>query len=83
MPGQFGNWLESYAQALDLNVWTSSTVIRASQDEESKWHVTIRNAEGTERKLIVDHLVFATGTGGGVPSVPKIPRQVGGVPCIC
>lgn len=52
-----GAWLESYAQILDLNVWTSSTVLRASQDPASKkWTVVVRRADATERVFRVNHL---------------------------
>lgn len=71
-------WLESYAKNLDLNVWTSSTVIsaRLSSDENS-WNVVIRCPGGTIREFKnVQHLVLATGLGGGNWNYPKIPGMV-------
>ncbi|PPQ75988.1 hypothetical protein CVT24_006553 [Panaeolus cyanescens] len=39
---KLANWLEFYAEALDLNVWTSTTVTRMTQDEETKvWEVDV------------------------------------------
>lgn len=72
---QLADWLEFYAKALELNVWTSSTVTHASQDEQMKWHVTVRRADGTERVLHVEHLILAPGWAG-VPHTPDIPHQV-------
>jgi cation diffusion facilitator CzcD-associated flavoprotein CzcO len=74
---QLANWLEHYAEALELNVWTSSTTTSVSQDPNTnKWHVTVkRGQEGIERKFIVNHLVFATGVSG-LPNTPIYPGMV-------
>ncbi|EMD41360.1 hypothetical protein CERSUDRAFT_79019 [Gelatoporia subvermispora B] len=72
---KLADWLEFYAEAMELNVWTSSTVTHAEQDENLKWHVTVKRADGSERKFVVDHVVFALGLGAGQPKVPKIPGQ--------
>ena len=70
-------WLESYAEALELNVRNSSTTIKATQDPSSKhWNVTIRRDNGTERIFNVKHVVFATGMDGVEPKIPKIPGLV-------
>jgi len=74
---QLADWLESYAHALELDVWTSSTVTRASQDPETKkWTVEIEHTNTEPRSFVVNHLVFAVGFGGGTP-VPQIPGAVG------
>jgi|SRR6266550_6103440 len=74
---KLANWLESYAEALELNVWNSSTTIKATQDPSSKhWNVTIRRDNGTERIFNVKHVVFATGMDGVEPKIPKIPGLV-------
>ncbi|KAJ3557978.1 hypothetical protein NP233_g11603 [Leucocoprinus birnbaumii] len=63
---KLANWLEYYAEALELPVWTSSEITSSVQDKDNKWHVTIkRGKDGKERKLVVNHLVFATGIAGG------------------
>jgi hypothetical protein len=75
---QLADWLESYAHALELDVWTSSTVTRASQDPESKkWTVEIERSNAERRSFVVNHLVFAVGLGGGTHYVPQIPGAVG------
>jgi hypothetical protein len=39
---ELANWLRSYADAMDLNVWTSATVTSAVQDPKSKlWTVKV------------------------------------------
>ncbi|KAF8149353.1 FAD/NAD(P)-binding domain-containing protein [Crassisporium funariophilum] len=71
---KLASWLELYAEALELNVWTSSTTTEVTQDQSTnKWHVTIKRGDGTERKFVVNHLIFATGLGSGVPNTPKYP----------
>ncbi|OBZ79359.1 putative indole-3-pyruvate monooxygenase YUCCA8 [Grifola frondosa] len=72
---KLANWLEYYAEALELNVWTSSTVTHAEQAADKKWIVTVQRGDGTERKFRVDHLIFAIGLGGGNPNIPNIPGQ--------
>ena len=73
---QLANWLEHYAEVLELNVWTSSTTTSVSQDPNThKWYITVkRSQDGIERKFIVNHLIFATGLGG--PKTPIYPGMV-------
>ena len=74
---QVADWLESYAHSLELDVWTSSTVTRASQDPETKkWTVVIERANEEPRTFVVNHLVFATGFAGGTYKMPQIPGAV-------
>jgi cation diffusion facilitator CzcD-associated flavoprotein CzcO len=74
LPHQLADWLESYAHSLELNVWTSSTVIKALQDPSTHyWTVTVKRADGRERVLHPHHLVFAVGAGGGMPNMPVYP----------
>ncbi|OQV06668.1 hypothetical protein CLAIMM_11209 [Cladophialophora immunda] len=67
-----GLYMEWYASALELNVWTKSSVIKAEQDNEGNWTVVI-NKEGKEtRTLHPKQLVMATSLCG-VPMMPVIP----------
>ncbi|TFK48083.1 FAD/NAD(P)-binding domain-containing protein [Heliocybe sulcata] len=72
---KLADWLEAYAHSLELNVWTSSTVVKTEQDDVTKkWTVIIRRGEnGPERTFKVDHLIFALGFGAGLPRMPKYP----------
>jgi cation diffusion facilitator CzcD-associated flavoprotein CzcO len=70
--------MEGYAHSLELDVWTSSTVTKASQDPETKkWTVEIDRTNAESCSFVVNHLVFAVGFGGGTPNVPQIPGAVG------
>lgn len=74
---QLGDWLESYATALDLNVWLSSSIMSTSFNQDTRtWQVSV-NRGGRTRTMTVNHLVFATGFGGGFPKMPDLPGKVG------
>lgn len=78
---QLALWLEHYAESMELNVWTSSTVINAAQDPSTKgWSVTVRKPDGTERVFKVKHIVMATGFKGGRGYVPHYPGMVSAYP---
>jgi putative flavoprotein involved in K+ transport len=61
---RMGDWLEAYALALDLDLWTSATVLAARRDAvRGRWEVTVdRNGETVV--LTPRELVFATGAYG-------------------
>ncbi|EAU90063.2 flavin-containing monooxygenase [Coprinopsis cinerea okayama7 len=79
---KLANWLEHYAEIMELNVWLSSSTQRVAQDPETKkWDVTIvrkvRRADGTTTDVVrhfsaIPHLVMATGSGSGIPEIPLI-----------
>ncbi|KAF7778399.1 hypothetical protein Agabi119p4_2744 [Agaricus bisporus var. burnettii] len=71
--GKLANWLEYYAEAMELPVWTSSTVASASQDSNNMWHVTVMCDDGSKRTFVVKHLIFATGFSGSSYDLPNIP----------
>ncbi|GBE78965.1 FAD/NAD-binding domain-containing protein [Sparassis crispa] len=72
---KLGNWLENYAESLELNVWTSSRVNSAEWDAERKsWTITVQR-HGSARHLKVNHLIFASGLGGGTPNIPVVPSE--------
>ncbi|EKM50761.1 uncharacterized protein PHACADRAFT_153015 [Phanerochaete carnosa HHB-10118-sp] len=59
---KLADWLEFYAEALELNVWFSSEAISAVRNENTnKWDVVVRRADGLERTMHVDHIVLAHG----------------------
>ncbi|ANI80125.1 putative oxidoreductase CzcO-like (plasmid) [Sphingobium sp. EP60837] len=69
-----GDWIESYAKAMDVNVWTSSEFVGARWDEERKvWAATVRCADGTERILHPRHVLMANGGIVGRPHMPDFP----------
>lgn len=74
---KLGNWLEYYAEAMELNVWTSTTVTSALLNDNSHlWSVTVRRQDGSERVFTVKHVVFAMGFKGGDGYIPTYPGMV-------
>lgn len=71
---KIGDWLEHYADIMELNYWTSSSVQDASFDEEvGQWTVEV-DRDGESVTLHCTHLVFATGMSA-VPNTPEFPGQ--------
>jgi thioredoxin reductase len=67
------NWLESYAWAMECNVWTSTTFLGATYDDTAgNWHARVRRADGSKRVLRPRHVIFANGIVGR-PKLPKLP----------
>ncbi|MGE0254926.1 MAG: flavin-containing monooxygenase [Alphaproteobacteria bacterium] len=66
-------WFETYAEAMELNVWCGSELARARYDEAvARWDATLRRADGTERIVRPRHIVMATGVSG-IPLRPELP----------
>lgn len=65
------DWIETYATAMDITVWTSSTIESgATYDQHAhKWTVNV-DRNGSKRTLHPSHLVFAGGFAGE-PSLPE------------
>ncbi|TFY82502.1 hypothetical protein EWM64_g1514 [Hericium alpestre] len=71
---KLADWLENYAHVMELDIWLSTNIIDTKQDPSMhKWTVTVRCADGTERTVVANHLVFAIGLGGGTLRMPSIP----------
>lgn len=67
------NWFESYADAMELNIWTSTEIVSARRDAaKNEWHVVVRRGDGTERTLKPRHVVMATGVSS-IPIRPQFP----------
>ena len=76
---KLANWFESYAEAMELNYWTSTEFEGGSYDGKARrWSVTV-NRGGEKRVMHPRHVVMATGVSG-IPNVPDIPalRDFGG-----
>jgi putative flavoprotein involved in K+ transport len=68
-----GNWLEMYAEAMEINCWTSTEFVSGSYDaEDRRWNATVRRADGTERVMHPRHIIFANGTSG-IARRPELP----------
>jgi len=71
------DWLEYYATALELDVWTSTKIVKVEQNPETlKWTVDVERANGGKRTFVVNHIVGAIGLAGGKPRMPVIPGRV-------
>lgn len=74
--GKLANWLESYADAMEINLWLKSTVDPSATkwDEKKKewsFKVVRETPEGVKKRSItVSHVVLATGLGGGKAKMP-------------
>jgi cation diffusion facilitator CzcD-associated flavoprotein CzcO len=64
--------MQWYASALELNVWTKSSVVKAEQDSQGNWIVTINKEGKAIRTLHPKQVVMATSLCG-VPLTPVIP----------
>jgi thioredoxin reductase len=65
-------WLETYAFAMECNVWGGTSMEGATYDEAvGQWRVNVRRKDGTERVLRPRHLIFANGIAGK-PYTPAI-----------
>lgn len=67
-----GLYMEWYASALELNIWNSSSVVSAEQDDQGSWTVTVNKGGKETRMLHPKQVVMATSLCG-VPMTPAIP----------
>lgn len=73
--------MEYYAEAMELNVWTSCEVTKSVRNQANHtWVVTLQFSDGKERVFNnVKHLVFATGLNGNQPHIPSYPGTVSSI----
>jgi cation diffusion facilitator CzcD-associated flavoprotein CzcO len=71
---KLAGWLEYYAEAMELNVWTGTTFGGGRYDDATgTWTAQVTRADGTQRTIRCPHLVLATGGSSGVPNRPDLP----------
>ncbi|MEV4538672.1 NAD(P)/FAD-dependent oxidoreductase [Asanoa sp. NPDC049518] len=71
---KIADWFESYAAAMELNVWTSAELTSSHFDEDSgRWTLVVRTPDG-ERELHPRDVVLATGAAGE-PNIPAVPGR--------
>ena len=69
---KMGDWLELYADAMELNVWTGTELLGASHDAAAgRWAATVVR-DGQQIVLHPVQLVMAVGNAG-FPCIPDIP----------
>jgi len=68
-----GNWLEFYADAMEINCWTGTAFVSGEWSESEKcWTARLRRSDGTERIVRPRHIVFANGVSS-IPHIPDLP----------
>ena len=68
---KIADWLEFYASAMELNVWTNTELLSSAYDEAtSSWTIRVRTEQG-ERELHPKHVILSTGAAGE-PNIPEI-----------
>ncbi|MDP3676632.1 MAG: NAD(P)/FAD-dependent oxidoreductase [Novosphingobium sp.] len=71
---QLALWLETYAECMELNVWTSTEMCSAIYSEaERQWTVDLRRCDGTIVQKRCRHVVVATGISGSIPNRVDLP----------
>ncbi|KAI0886891.1 FAD/NAD(P)-binding domain-containing protein [Annulohypoxylon maeteangense] len=67
-----GVYMEWYASALELNIWTKSSIVKADQDDQGNWTVVVDKGGKEIRTLHPKQIVTATSLLG-TPMIPDIP----------
>lgn len=67
-----GLYMQWYASATDLNVWTKSTVVHTKQDGQGQWTITVNKQGQDIRILHPKQLIMATSLCG-LPYSPTVP----------
>jgi cation diffusion facilitator CzcD-associated flavoprotein CzcO len=72
---KLANWLEFYAESMEVNVWTKTTFLGAEYENSAKrWNAQLRTADGSIRVMRPSHIVLAIGVSG-LPNVPTLEGQ--------
>jgi cation diffusion facilitator CzcD-associated flavoprotein CzcO len=69
---KLANWMEFYADVMELNIWTRTEFLGATYDgADRQWTARLRTSDGSVRVLRPSHLVLAIGVSG-LPNIPHI-----------
>jgi putative flavoprotein involved in K+ transport len=69
---KLANWMEFYAESMELNVWTSTSVLGGEYDDVKKrWTVRLRMPDGRPRTMRPSNVVMAMGVSG-LPNIPNL-----------
>jgi cation diffusion facilitator CzcD-associated flavoprotein CzcO len=70
---RIANWLETYAECMDIAFWTQTAFEGARFDAGAgRWTAHVKRADGRARALRPRHIVMATSVSG-TPHLPQIP----------
>jgi cation diffusion facilitator CzcD-associated flavoprotein CzcO len=68
---KLADWFEFYAAAMELNVWTRTTILSGGYDTaQRRWDAQVKLADGGTRTMHPRHIVVAMGVSG-LPNIPK------------
>ena len=79
---KLAGWMEFYAEAMELNVWSNTEFLDGEYDEQAqRWFVRVRGDDGSERVLRPSHVIMAVGLSGiaHIPHFPGIENFAGPV----
>jgi cation diffusion facilitator CzcD-associated flavoprotein CzcO len=69
---KLANWLEFYAESMEVNVWTKTAFLGAEYNNSQKrWTARLQMADDTLRIMRPSHIVMAVGVSG-LPNVPQL-----------
>lgn len=72
---KLADWLESYSNLMELNVWTQTELQSSCFDSATKtWTISVKRADGLIRTLHPKHVIQATGNVGDA-IIPHFPQQ--------
>ena len=79
---KIANWLEFYAEAMELDVWTRTGFEGAEWDQaQRRWNARLTLSDGSTRVLHPRHIVMATSVSSApnLPDIPTLDRFAGTV----
>lgn len=69
---KLANWLEFYAESMEVNVWTKTTFLGAEYDEAQKrWTARLLLADGAVKIVRPSHIAMTVGVSG-LPNAPSL-----------
>ena len=69
---KIANWMEFYAESMELNVWNRTTVLGGEYDSSRReWTMRLRMPDGTTRVMRPSNIVMAMGVSG-LPNIPRL-----------
>ena len=72
---KLGDWFESYASLLELNVWMDTKLESSAWSKDSlSWTVSVRRGQEPARTFHPKHIIFCTGYAGE-PKMTAFPGQ--------
>ncbi|MSP96870.1 MAG: NAD(P)/FAD-dependent oxidoreductase [Betaproteobacteria bacterium] len=79
---RIANWLETYAECMEIDFWTRTAFESARFDPAARcWSASLRLADGASREIRPRHIVMATSVSGtpNIPDIPTLDRFAGTV----